>query len=238
MLLSVRSMAALAPLPPSAPAVMLPPGWVMAPVAANDSVPGVVIVPASARSPATVRLTDAADTGPDTDSACVSVSTRPPGAVNGPSVPIWLAPPSVALAPCPMSVPTRRAPAPVSVMAPLLRRSSTGTVERLNAPAITTGPPVTLPTTRVFAATGGSLPSPPSPASVMPWPAVYSASATVPPGADKDPPRAKPSASFRIASVPPWPADTGPATVSAAASASMKSPLLLKPDRTETWFPA
>ena len=210
--------------PFSSPVATTPPGSVTAPDTASDSCCVAVSAPLIARSPVTFRLAKPALSGPVTASVCTSVSAKAPLVAKLPSVPIWLAPFSVAEAPLPVSPPTRIAPAPVSLIAPPLSRSSVPTVARLNPPAIVTGPPPGAPISSVAAFTGGAPPMPVPPPTVSPaW--VSAASCTVPPGADSEPPA--PNLGRSSAMAMPLP-ETAPSMASGVLSVSAKLPVVAK----------
>ena len=193
--------------------------------------PGVVTVPARFTLPVTASATPDPETGPDTDRPAALLNARAPVAESPASVPTSFGPPSATLAPLPCRVPTRSAPAPVSAMAPPLRRSRTPTLVRSKAPVMATGPEVALPIVSVAAVMGAApLTKPLGPPSVMPKPGVYSDSTTVPPGAARLPAPSEGASSTRRR-VRPVPALTAPRTDTGAPSVSETSAVPRKRSR-------
>ncbi len=181
------------------------------------------------------NATVAAVTGPLTTKSAALSSVKPPAAVKRARVPIWLRPVSDALPATPVSAAALMAPAPLSTMSAPERRSSVKPL-RSKAPVMLIRPPVALPMTRVSAENG--IPPPPR---VMPWPAVYSARLTVPPGAISWPPGPKTRLAVVSAMLCPGfpldPAVTDPATVRLLASVREKLPLVVKPASVEMALP-
>ncbi len=175
------------------PAVWLIPPAMLGPLDEARLIVGAVTVPDRVNGPVVLTAIERPSvTGPVTVRGWLSINANPVVVVNPPSVPIWFAPFSVAVAALPVSVGTATAPAPVSLTAPPLCRFRIDTFARFNTPTIVSGPPVGVPRVSVVAVTGvaAPIPEPPTvnPAEVEP------ASVTVPPAAVSEPAAPKLSA--------------------------------------------